>query len=403
MIKTKEVNASGLVIIYVEISFRDSERMLHTKRLKTGDKTIPNAWKGEQVMAKHGEGYKALNRRIQRKKGEVLEYISVNPKASLQQIKKHFDGKEQVQHLTFFNHFEQFIKFKETIVKVNSLKPTRTTLKELKTLLPNGADVSTCINYDLFQMYYTYLHGKGLKPNTIITRLKKLRGFCNYLSDKKIIEDTTYQKFKIGDYKDGKMVSLTVEEMESLFVFDLSKNKRLEKVRDLLLFTCNTALRHSDSAKVRPHHIVRDNIQLYLNKGDVLHSIPLNNVSRAILKKYGNNLSELKISNEKYNLYLKELGELVGINSKVTVPGFNNGLRVYKDVRKYLLISSHIGRKTFCTISLELGMPEEVIMKISGHKDRRSFRKYLNLTDTLKEKAMSVWDVGLNSMKVAEK
>ena len=94
MIKPKEVNASGLVIIYVEISFRDSERMLHTKRLKTGEKTIPDAWKGEQVMAKHGEGYKALNRRIQRKKGEVLEYISVNPKAALQQIKEHFDGKK---------------------------------------------------------------------------------------------------------------------------------------------------------------------------------------------------------------------------------------------------------------------------------------------------------------------
>ena len=161
MIKPKEVNASGLVLIYVEISFRDSERILHTKRLKTGDKTIPDAWKGEQVTANHGEGYKALNRRIQRKKGEDLEYISVNTKAALQQIKEHFDGKNQVQHLTFFNLFEQFIKFKETNIKVNSLKPTRTTLKELKTLLPARADVATCINYALLILFKGMLCNKS--------------------------------------------------------------------------------------------------------------------------------------------------------------------------------------------------------------------------------------------------
>lgn len=401
MIEKSKVNSAGLAKIYVELTFRDSEKVLHTLRLPTGERTVPEAWKGQKVTAKHGEGHKALIKRIQRKQAEVQEYLSLHPQATKQQIKDHFAGKRRVQH-TFFDLFQRFIEFQETRIKAESLKPTRTTQTELKKLLPAKADV-TCIGYDLFESYYTYLHGRGLKLNTIITRLKKLRGFCNYLSDKGIIEDTTYKKFKIGDYKEGKMVSLTMEELEHLFQFDLINNQRLDRVRDILLLTCVTGLRHSDAAKVRPHHIVRGTIiKIYLDKPDEEHAIPLMRISKAILAKYNNDLSCLKISNAKYNEYLKELAEKAGIRAKVTVPDLEGGRRVYRDVPKYSQISSHVGRKTFCTLSLELGMREEMIMKISGHKDRRSFQKYLNLTDKLKEKAMGVWDDSFGALKVGD-
>jgi hypothetical protein len=56
------------------------------------------------------------------------------------------------------------------------------------------------------------------------------------------------------------------------------------------------------------------------------------------------------------------------------------------------LISSHCGRKTFITNSLILGIPERVVRSISNHKDEKNFRKYVNISEVHKQKALSAWD-----------
>jgi site-specific recombinase XerD len=70
-----------------------------------------------------------------------------------------------------------------------------------------------------------------------------------------------------------------------------------------------------------------------------------------------------KISNQKYNEYLKELIALVGINKRVT---------------------SHIGRHTFATtVALENGVGIESVSKMLGHSKIAQTQKYAKVT-TLK-------------------
>lgn len=47
-------------------------------------------------------------------------------------------------------------------------------------------------------------------------------------------------------------------------------------------------------------------------------------------------------------------------------------------------MSSHIGRRTFIVNGLYLGIPAEVIMKWTGHKDYQTMKPYIAIVDVLK-------------------
>ncbi len=177
------------------------------------------------------------------------------------------------------------------------------------------------------------------------------------------------------------VIALTNEEFETLFSYDLPKN-RLAQIRDVFCFSCATGLRYSDLAQLKREHIKKDEIRLTVTKTKELLSIPLNKFSRPIIEKYSSNHRPLPIiSNQKMNDCLKELCEKVAIDDPVQIVRFRGARREEVVYPKFELISVHTGRKTFCTLSLEKGMSAEEVMKISGHKDYKSFSRYVKITD----------------------
>ncbi len=62
-------------------------------------------------------------------------------------------------------------------------------------------------------------------------------------------------------------------------------------------------------------------------------------------------------------------------------------------VPKYELITTHTGRRTFVTLSLEKGVRPEVLMRITGHKDMRTMKKYIKLTEKVtKSEFLRAWE-----------
>lgn len=403
MILNKQTNAAGDTPIYIELNFRDKSKRLHTTRIPTGERIKPQYWsKKQQVTKGYGKGFSTLNEKIGIKKSEVLEYVRLNPTSSLIQIKNHFSGK-QTERISnnLETAFREFVDLhSKRHPNINTMKPYGTVAKNIAEFAPK--DTLQDISYKLFERYHNWLKEKGRNPETIKARLKKLRVFTNYLADNNLITDTTYKKYTIGSFKPSDVISLTKEEVNNLYILDLSQNKPLDRVRDLFIFTCFTALRFSDSHMIRPHHIKDDQIQnFYTQKTDeAVNNIPLLGLSKAILEKYSYNLSALKLSNQHYNRELKKLATLAGINSKVTITNYVDGKRIYKAVPKNELISSHIGRKTFVSLAMEAGIAVEVIKKVTGHKDNRSFASYLNITDKLKQKQFEKLDQQFSAIKV---
>jgi site-specific recombinase XerD len=90
--------------------------------------------------------------------------------------------------------------------------------------------------------------------------------------------------------------------------------------------------------------------------------------AQAILNKYANSIQERNealfpvISNQKMNAYLKEIGDICGIEKNLTF---------------------HLARHTFATtITLTNGVPIETVSKMLGHTSLKTTQIYAKVVDT---------------------
>lgn len=148
---------------------------------------------------------------------------------------------------------------------------------------------------------------------------------------------------------------------------------RMAQIRDIFVFCCFTGLAFSDVKQLRPEHIVLDIngarwIRKSRQKTQNMCNIPLLDAANEILSRYADNDYCQKrgvllpvCSNQKMNLYLKELADICGI-------------------RKHL--STHTARHTFATLTLASGAAIENVAKMLGHSDTKMTRHYARILDT---------------------
>lgn len=192
-----------------------------------------------------------------------------------------------------------------------------------------------------------------------------------------------------------KVIFLTWEELNQLKNYQIPETKQyLERVRDVFLFCCFTGLRYSDVHNLKKSDIRDGYIEITTVKTAERLIIELNNHSKAILDKYkevefeGHKALPV-ISNQKMNDYLKELGELAGINEPVSETYYKGSRRIDTITPKYALLGTHAGRRTFICNALALGIPAQVVMKWTGHSDYKAMKPYIDIADDVKANAMN--------------
>ena len=92
------------------------------------------------------------------------------------------------------------------------------------------------------------------------------------------------------------------------------------------------------------------------------------------------------------NEYLKELGELCGINKPVTITYYKGNQRIDDILPKYALLGTHTGRRTFICNALMMGIPPQVVMKWTGHSDYKAMKPYIDVADAAKADAMKLFN-----------
>jgi len=245
--------------------------------------------------------------------------------------------------------------------------------------------------------YHTTAKGKvierGINNITGAKLISTLKTILNYArNDYKINVNPDYRDYKVSRKdSDLEVITLSQDEFMLIYNLDLSENKRLDAVRDVFCFSCATGLRFSDLQQLRRQHIRKDHtIRMTASKTDQKLVIPLNPISFSILKKYEDRLMPLPIiSNQKTNDYIKELGELAGINTPIEIVR-KRGIKTITEVfKKYELLSIHVGRKSFITLSLEKGIAMQEVMALSGHTTYKAFKRYVDVSDTRKKTVMA--------------
>ncbi len=253
--------------------------------------------------------------------------------------------------------------------------------------------------YTNLRCFLRWAYRKGISGNdyfiTHKAKFKILRPPVVFLEKDELLK---LYEFRIP--KNGTVVRLT-DYNGRKYMKTVRNVSGMEKTRDLFCFCCFTSLRYSDMAKVRRLDIHGNILYVTSQKTNTRMPIDLNMQARMILDKYRHEcfpggLALPVISNQKMNVYLKELCELCGFNSPVTYVYFK-AMRKVEEIRpKWSCIGTHAGRRTFICFALSLGIPPQVVMKWTGHSDYSAMKPYVDIAEKTKAEAMLMFERAMN-------
>jgi len=254
------------------------------------------------------------------------------------------------RHITSKNHVAAFIKY---LYKVEDLELEKIDYKFLSDYEHYFKTVRKC-NHNTTMKYIKNL-GK-------VIRLGLAEGYMT---------KNPFDKFKLT-YKTVQRDILTIEEVEKLVKMKIS-DERLDRVRDLFVFCIYTGLAFVDVTNLKMEHLVNTNdgttwIKNSRCKTSVSFLVPLLPIPQRLVQKYDSFIKRSidgsvmpTLSNQKYNSYLKELATRSKISKNLT---------------------SHLARHTFATtITLNEGVPLEVVSKMLGHSDTKTTQIYAKIQE----------------------
>ena len=244
------------------------------------------------------------------------------------------------------------------------------------------------ITLDFHADLLAWLYGapKFSSASTAGKYVKVIKTVLRAATDDGVNFNTAYQDRRFSKPSSSSdHVYLNPEELATLHALDLTATPYLDRVRDQFLMGCWTGLRFSDFTQITPAGISTlrtpagastDVLRLTTKKTEQTVTIPLHPTVKAILTKYGGQLPR-QISNQKFNQYLREVGERAGFGHSVAVARNRGGRDVVSRRRVCDLLTSHAARRSFATNMYNAGVPVASIRAITGHTTDKSFYTYI--------------------------
>lgn len=319
--------------------------------------------------------------------------------------------KEEVKHITLLEYIHSFIetapqrKDKATgrFLTYNNIQQYKATEKHLKAF----ARLQNLVDFEFSQIDKTFnknfieylqseiqdidekrrlIFKKDGTPqllkecftlNSVGKHIRILKLMLNEATREGINTFTAYTQFYVFT-EECDTIYLNEDELQKLKDKDFKNIPHLDHVRDWFLLLAWTGCRFSDLEKISKTDIKDGFITFRQQKTNTKVTIPLHPVVKEILEKYDYNMPEA-ISNQKFNEYIKVVAREAEIDGVESITKTIGGKLICESLPKYDLISSHTGRRSFCTNMYKRGLPTLMIMSISGHKTEKSFLKYIKV------------------------
>lgn len=416
------IRKDGTSIIFIQYCHSQEKRTL----LNSSIAIPPNYWNQKRLRinadlpSSYGQA-EVLNEQLQdciRLAQDIVSYALKKKIAEpLEFLKKTFqpgfdltvleENEKEIEkpkiNLYLYYQIDDYIELKRKRVSakmINAYQNLKDTLKDFEKYRKEPITFDS-FDYNFYEEFVEYMKFehiqrrrkeiiKGYKLSTVGKMIKQLRIFLNNRMRKKIIPPINLEDFKILD-EETDAIYLTNQEITQIYNTDLSQHSHLAKYRDLFVVGCLTGLRFSDFSIIKPEDVRQGMLYKKQGKSDHWVVIPLRNEANNIIMNHFKS-GFPKISNAKFNKYIKEVGKLAGLNTpiKFSHKKCNKDAVVVKP--KYAWITSHTCRRSFCTNEFLANTPTELIMKISGHKSLRDFYKYIRISpEEAGQKIKEIW------------
>ncbi|MBX2956818.1 MAG: phage integrase SAM-like domain-containing protein [Cyclobacteriaceae bacterium] len=397
-IRPNNTNREGRTVIYLRYSHKDV-----SKDFSTNEMIEPKYWDAKnQQVRKSYKGAVSLNNYLQKRKMEIdevrlrLQTNGIDPTVDM--IRSEFSrvetiSQQPVAHKSMLDYWSDFMHTKIKVERISggSIRQYRATLTTLKNFEEfSGSKLEfDKIDNSFYEQYtfYLYEHLEN-NPNSVGNRIKQLKCFLAFAVDKELTINLKFKKFKKPSCESFS-VALSIEQLNKIYHLDLSDHKKLEETRDLFMIGCSSGFRFSDFKEIKPANIQGDFLTKFVNKTREQIRIPLNDYSRGILQKYPNGLPK---ASHTFNKDLKIIARRAGLTEIIEITKRPGGKIVKEYVEFWTKVSSHCARRTFASQSLDRGLLITDIMKITLHKDTKTFLKYVkNSEPRLKDVVTKAW------------
>ena len=231
--------------------------------------------------------------------------------------------------------------------------------------------------------FIIYLEDQGLRHNTIVGYIQKIQTLVRRASQYNYAVDNTYDEIDL-QCEPTNAVFLSMNEIARIYYYKFEKQDRRkakERIRDLFVIGCLTALRYSDYSTLTKDNFQGDYLVKRTKKTNVDVKIPLHAYVKEIYAKYGGAIP-CKLCIQYVNKYLKVIMKEIGLNDLVTYSFTKGGKLITVTSEKWELISSHTARRSAATNMYLTGrMTTLEIMRLTGHRTEQNFFRYIRLTN----------------------
>ena len=391
--KLKEPNSEKETLIYFRSFFSNENRNFI---YSSGEKIKPSEWDFENRLPNdlNGRTQRAVNHRSIKKQLDrysgffteiVNRYKNIDEELTIDIARQRFDEEFKKIKIKddFFRIYDEFIQEKENDYSGNSIsKSTKDRYDYNKRLLQDFQDYYKVKlrlgNFDdkIYNKFLKYcIEIKDHSANTVHRNVGLLKTFLYWALSKKYTYNNNFINFKKPPKFRTDEIALNYQQVEEIYLYDFSKNKRLERVRDLFVFGCVTGMRFGNYSRISKQDIQGDFIRVVdLKSKSKKLSIPLNSISKAILEKYNYILPN--ISNQKMNEFIKEVFKEMKFTEDIKKTMKYGDELIDKKSEFWERISSHTARRSFITIMKNNKVPDKVIMSYTGHTSLEVFNNY---------------------------
>ncbi len=167
-------------------------------------------------------------------------------------------------------------------------------------------------------------------------------------------------------------IYLDTEELMKIYELEIFDKPGHDLTRDYFLIEAFTSLRYSDVSRLSKEHIDGDKLKIRQKKGGKYTAVPINPIVRAIITKYNGRFPKAP-ENQVMNRYLKDIAQWAKIDDPILIGGVKK--------KKWKLVTTHTGRRSFISNAVKAGIPPLDVMKIAGHSNYKDFLKYYKIEE----------------------
>jgi site-specific recombinase XerD len=392
----KDKKKDGLTLIYFKAYFKNEGRKFV---YSTGENIHPEDWDFENRQPKNltgrtskADSQRTIKRQLDRYSNLLVQitefYKNTNQEITIEKVRNEFDknfkrvvkGKNK-----FYETYDEFMSFKQ---KNKEWSPA--TIKRYKNIKTHLEEFEKARNYKLTfdtitQKFYTEctdycMTDNGHITNTYSRNVGLLKTFLFWALKNGHTYKADFINFKKKPKVITNQIALKKEDLENLLSKKM-KTQKLERVKDVFIFSCVTGFRFGELKFVSKNTISGKTLILKEEKssGKKTREIPLSAIAIHLLEKY--NYSLPLIANQKHNDYIKEVFEEAGYTHDVIKTSTKGKEVIRKELPFYKRISSHTARRTFITMMKRKGKSDKLIAEISGHNDMKTLNQYYQVSN----------------------